>query len=76
MSVFQIQNFLNNTNNPKAIIDNLFVVGVRLAITLMFTFALILLIIVNIFRLVTIWFAVAFGPILILLTLNSQEKLL
>ena len=76
VSVFQIQNFLNNTNDPKAIIDNLFVVGVRLAITLMFTFALILLIIVNIFRLVTIWFAVAFGPILILLTLNSQEKLL
>lgn len=76
VSVFQIQNFLNNTNDPKAIIDNLFVVGVRLAITLMFTFVLIVLVVVNIFRLVTIWFAVAFGPILILLHLNDQQKLL
>ena len=42
----------------------------------MFTFVLIVLVVVNIFRLVTIWFAVAFGPILILLHLNDQQKLL
>lgn len=76
VSVLRIQDYLRNSNNPNSYIDNLFVIGVRLTITIAFTFSLILLIVVNIFRLVTIWFAVAFWPILIILILNKQTELL
>lgn len=76
IGVLQLQDYLHNSNNPNAIIDNLFVISMRLAITLLFTISLILLIVVNIFRLVAIRFAVAFWPILIILLINKQEKLL
>ena len=76
IGVLRVQDYQNNSNNPNSFINNLFVVSVRLAIILSFTFSLILLIVINIFRLVTIRFAAAFLPILIILKLSQQENLI
>lgn len=76
IGVLRVQDYQNNSNNPNSFINNLFVISVRLAITLSFTFSLILLVVVNIFRLVTIRFAAAFLPILIILKLSKQDELI
>ncbi len=76
IGVIQVQNFLHNTNDPNAISDNLFVISVRVAIIFAFFFSLVLLTVVNIFRLVSIWLVVAFGPILIILYLSDEKELL
>ena len=76
IGVLRVQDYQNNSNNPNSFINNLCVVSVRLAIILSFTFSLILLIVINIFRLVTIRFAAAFLPILIILKLSQQENLI
>ena len=73
--VLRLQDFLNTTNIPN---DNLtyklFVISTRVWITLLFIIALIVLVIINIFRIVAIWFFVAFAPLLILLTVADKDK--
>ncbi len=76
IGVLQLQNFQYNSNNPNAIIDNLFVVSTRLAIILSFTIIMALLVMINIFRLVTIRLSVAFWPLLIILWVTKQDEML
>ena len=75
IGVLRLQDFLNTTNIPN---DNLtyklFVISTRVGITLLFMIALIVLAIINIFRIVAIWFFVSFAPLLILLKFADQEK--
>jgi 1,4-dihydroxy-2-naphthoate octaprenyltransferase len=52
----------------------LFVIGTRIGITILFVIALVVLVIINIFRIVAIWFFVAFAPLLILLQFADKEK--
>lgn len=75
-SVLHIQDYLYNSNNPKAFIDNLFVISVRLAIVGIFTIAMIFLVVINVFRIIIIWLAAAFGPIFIVLFLTNKTNVL
>ena len=75
IGVLRLQDFLNTTNIPD---DNLtyklFVISTRVGITLLFMVALIVLVIINIFRIVAIWFFVSFAPLLILLNFADKDK--
>lgn len=75
IGVLRLQDFLNTTNIPDDNITyKLFVISTRLAITLLFMVALIVLVIINIFRIVAVRFFVAFAPLLILLNFADKDK--
>lgn len=75
IGVLKIQDYLNTTNIPNGdVMYILFVIGTRIGITILFIIALIVLVIINIFRIVAIWFFVAFAPLLILLQVADKEK--
>lgn len=73
VGVLRIQDYMYNSNNSNTITDNLFIVLVRLAIILMYVFILVLLIVINIIRVVAVWFFVAFAPLLIVLKLAGKD---
>lgn len=75
IGVLRLQDFLNTTNIPDDNITyKLFVISTRLGITLLFMVALIVLVIINIFRIVAVRFFVAFAPLLILLNFADKDK--
>jgi uncharacterized membrane protein len=66
MSVLNVQDFVYDEKKPDEAMADIFIVGVRLSIILSFVMILITLIMINIFRIVAIWFAISFAPLLII----------
>ncbi len=76
IGVLRLQDFLNTTNIPDDnITHKLFVISTRVGITLLFMVALVVLVIINIFRIVAVWFFVAFAPLLIVLNFAKSDIL-
>jgi hypothetical protein len=68
MSVLKIQDLTNTTNVPDHDLTSwLFVISTRLSIIIVFMIALISIVMVNIIRIIVVWFFVAFAPLLIIL---------
>ncbi len=76
IAVLQVQDFIYDDvdglfkNNNTA----LFVIMTRLAITLVFVIIIIMLIVINVFRIVTIRFAVSFAPLLIVAMASGDNE--
>jgi hypothetical protein len=76
IGVIKVQDYLNTSNIPKDdVMYTLFVIGTRIAIVILFVIALVVLVIINIFRIIAVWFFVAFAPLLILLQFTDKEKI-
>ena len=74
IGVLKLQDFLNTTNIPDDnITHKLFVVSTRVAISLVFMIALIVLVMINIIRIVAVRFFVCFAPLLILLQFTKDK---
>lgn len=76
IGVFQLDNFFSTTLSNTQITNSIFVISVRLAIVLSYSFVMVLLIIANIARIIAIRFVAAFWPILMILWLTDNSSLL
>lgn len=66
IGVLKVQDFIYDANESWSAMNDIFIVSTRLAIVWLFFTIILVLLIINIFRIVTIWFAVSFAPLLII----------
>lgn len=74
IGVLKLQNLSSTISIPEKITGALFIVFTRIGIILLFVIALIVLIIVNIFRILALRFFVAFAPLIIMLWITDNDK--
>lgn len=80
LSVFHVQDYLTTTAQAPTInniTDVLATFGIKFAILVLFTFAMVILLVINVIRVVYLWLFIAFSPLIIVfavLKLTSAES--
>lgn len=72
-SVIKIQQFIFTNNSTGSLSDHLMILVIRIAITMTFFMSILILLVINVFRIIYLWFFIAFAPILVLLYLDDSE---
>lgn len=72
-SVIKIQDFILNSNVTSSWIDNVMIIFIRLWMTVLFFIAILMLLVLNLFRILYLWFFIAFTPLLVLLYMGNDR---